>query len=69
VDVGNMSKSSHSTVSAGDSTPQSTTSSRSDVDRSIQGIAEPRIGHLPVEGRYHRLPRRLEDDYKLAEGK
>jgi len=30
--------------------------------------AEARIGRLPVQGRYHRLPRRLEDDYEMAEG-
>jgi calcium-dependent protein kinase len=31
--------------------------------------ASARVGRLPVEGRYHRLPRRLEDDYELRQDK
>jgi calcium-dependent protein kinase len=27
--------------------------------------ASDRVGHISVEGRYHRLPKRLQDDYKL----
>jgi len=36
--------------------------------RNLQGVrdrVEARVGKLPVSGRYHRLPRRLEDDYKV----
>jgi len=42
--------------------------SRCQTDRAKQ-IAEARLGRLPVQGRYHCLPRRLEDDYELARGK
>lgn len=36
--------------------------------RNLQGVrerVEARVGKLPVSGRYHRLPRRLEDDYQV----
>jgi len=37
----------------------------SEVDRARRS-AEARVGRLSVEGRYHRLPRRLEHDYSLG---
>lgn len=40
--------------------------SKSTLDE-VRDHASERIGHLSVEGRYHRAPRALEDDYTLAE--
>jgi len=32
----------------------------------VQNRLETRVGKLPVTGRYHRLPKKLEDDYQVA---
>jgi calcium-dependent protein kinase len=44
----------------------STSVSKSTLDE-VRDHASERIGHLSVEGRYHRAPRTLQDDYTLAE--